>query len=714
MGIKTCVLAVLICDWSLWGALWTGLILLECSGCGLLVLWVHGTLRFTLLHTLTIRLTDGKAQPVLHKWVTALSLLLPLYESGRALILQDSTYDWRPIPDPGMVILNLFSTTVACLSWEAAFPDARVSKKNKQDAKALLMRVVGYFRDDVLHLVAAFFFLILGVVCETFIPQFQGKVIDVLSGQHQISFTYAIGGLALVSLGSSMCSGLRGSMFMWSLSRLNNRIKHMLFRSLLQQDISFFEKEENQPGRLTSRLHSDVDRMGRTVALNVNVLVRSIVKTSLMLWLMLGLSWELTLLTCIEMPLLALIQNKYTTLGQDLKDQVQDCQAEAKELAFQAIKEIQTVRSFRAEKIEWERYNHALDKMYEIKKRKGLFSAIFLLLRRVVSLSIKVAMLFFGRRLLSSGQLTIGSLLTFLLYQKHMLANMREIMFGFGEMVSTVGVIAKVFAFLDRKPQQKEAGDFIPTKLQGRLVFHNVTFSYSSRPDTQALKSVTLELRAGKMTALVGPSGGGKSSCVSMLKMFYEPQEGQILLDGKPLHCYQHHYLHQKMALVSQDPVLFSGSVRYNIEYGLRGCTLEKVIKAAKKANAHGFICDMEKGYDTDVGELGGQLSIGQKQCIAIARALVREPQILILDEATNSLDINMQNQVQAVLAGSAGQTVLIVAHRLETVEKADHIIFMEDGTVVEQGTHQELMARKGRYHRLKEELFAEPNLIKD
>ncbi|KAM4624190.1 antigen peptide transporter 2 [Polymixia lowei] len=705
-GLKTC-LSVLLCDALLWLALLAALVQFECTGCGGIGgLLAFGAVKWALLHTLTLKMSYGKPRYTLYRFVALLCLLPPVFECRWMFMRQTSELYVGRFPEPGMAVLAVVSSSVACMVWELVFPDDGGMKEDKKklQSRVLLMRVVKFFRPDSHYLIAAFAFLILGAICETLIPHYQGMVIDMLRVQIvQTGFFYTIGQLALVSLGSLLFSGMRGSMFMWMLSRVNKKMKHLLFQNLLQQDMRFFE--ENKPGNLSSRLHSDVDRMGRTVAFNANVLVRSTVKTILMLIVMIGLSWELTLLTCIEMPLLAFIQTKYTTYSQELKDQVQDCQAQLKELASQTVGGIKTVRSFNAEKYEMKRYNNALEQMYNIKRSRGIYSAVFLLVRRVVTLGIKVLMLVQGRSLLFSGQLTVGNIVTFFLYRKPMATNMKELLFGFGEMVSTVGVIDKVFSYLDRKPKCKEAGELSPEKLEGRITFQNVTFAYPSTPDKPALKSVSMELCPGKVTALVGPSGGGKTSCVSLLKRLYEPQEGQILLDGQPLHCYKHKYLHQKVALVSQNPVLFSGSVSYNIGYGLQDCTLESVKEAARKANADGLISELEKEYDTDVGECGDRLGDGHKQCIAIARALVRKPQVIILDEATSNLGVDIRHGVvQEVLA--CAKTVLMVAHQLDTVEKADHIIFIEDGEIVEQGTHQELMAKKGRYHRLKEERF--------
>ncbi|XP_051958977.1 antigen peptide transporter 2 isoform X2 [Xyrauchen texanus] len=645
---------LLCCDLVLWACVWTALLWLDGEdSLDLRYLWAFRIISWAVLYSQTTYIADKIVQPLLKRWVALQSFLPAVFDSIAQPLLQGITRGFSPVPDPGMVILSSVTSALIYLVWEVAFPHGGSAKgaKNQKDeeAKALLMRVIHYSRPDYLHLGAAFVFLSLAALFETFIPYCIGKVVDILSGKYQHeNFLWAIGLMALCSLGSSMFSGLRGGMFMCSLSRLNKRIRHMLFQSLMKQEISFFE--ENKPGSLTSRLVSDTDKMGRSVAMNVNVLLRSLVMTCGMLFFMLRLSWQLTLLTCIEMPLLAFIQNSYNNHSQKTSKELQDCNAETAELAYSVIKSMKTVRSFNAEDPEKRSYEQVLDKKLLVLTRKGFYSAVFLLIRRFITVGLKVAMLFQGRNLISSGQLSSGSLLAFVFYQKDMVTNMRQLVYIYGDMLNTVGSAVKVFQLLDRKPQMKEMGNLAPKKLEGKLNFEKVTFSYHSRPDEKALKSVTLELSPGKVTALIGPSGGGKSSCVCLMQRFYEPQEGEVFLDGVPLYRYQHQYLHQKVAMVAQKPVLFSGSVRHNIEYGLQDCTIERVEEAARKANAHDFICMLEEGYDTDVGECGDQLSAGQKQCIAIARALIRNPQILILDEATSDTDYTAQQAVRTSL----------------------------------------------------------------
>lgn len=273
-------------------------------------------------------------------------------------------------------------------------------------------------------------------------------------------------------------------------------------------------------------------------------------------------------------------------------------------------------------------------------------------------------------------------------------------------MLNSVGAAGKVFEYLDRKPEVSSEGTFAPDRLRGHVKFRHVNFAYSSSPDKPVLQDFSLELRPGQMTALVGPSGEGKSTCASLLQRFYEPQSGEILFDNKLLKSYEHRYLHNKIVVVSQEPVLFTGSIKDNIAYGLKDCSQEEIQEAACKANAHDFIKQLEKGYETEVGEGGGQLSKSERQRIAIARALVRQPQVLILDEITSSLDDNSEKKVQQALARCPNQTLMVIAHRLKTIENADQIVVIGNGGVQERGTHHELMDMKGVYYRLREKLY--------
>ncbi|XP_062894960.1 ABC-type oligopeptide transporter ABCB9-like, partial [Mobula hypostoma] len=265
-----------------------------------------------------------------------------------------------------------------------------------------------------------------------------------------------------------------------------------------------------------------------------------------------------------------------------------------------------------------------------------------------------------------------------------------------------VGASEKVFEYMDRRSVMPPVGTLRPTKLKAHIEFKNVTFAYPRQPDLPVLKNVSFEVRSGEVTALVGASAAGKTTCVSLLQRFYQPQSGQILLDGIPIEEYEHKHYHRKVALVSQEPVLFARSVEENIAYGLEDVSAERVANAARDACAHQFVTALRDGYSTDAGEKGGQLSGGQKQRVAIARALIRDPQVLILDDATSCLDNETEHLVhQSVYSRAEGRAVLVIAHRPSTIERADRIVVLEGGKVVEEGTPQQLQEKGSSYHRL-------------
>ncbi|KPP56722.1 ABCB3 protein-like [Scleropages formosus] len=555
-------------------------------------------------------------------------------------------------------------------------------KEKKQKARVLFMRVIHLNKPDYPLLLGAFVFLSAAVLCEMFIPFYTGKVIDILDTQyHWLDFRAAIFFMGLFSITSSLSAGCRGGLFMCAISSFTSRVKVKLFGALVHQEIGFFELTKT--GDLTSRLSTDITLMAHAVALNVNVLLRTLIMTLGMLSLMCSLSWKLTVLMLMETPVTGLLQSIYDAYYQRLSREVQDSMAQANDVASEAVAGVTTVRSFNTEKSESLRYGNKLLDTHNLTMRRDTVRGLYLLLRRLTGMAMQVAMLYYGRRFIQSGQMTTGNLVSFILYQTDLGDNIRTLIYIFGDMLNSVGAAGKVFEYLDRKPQVSTDGILQPDTLRGHVQFHNLTFSYPTRPDRPVLQGFSLELKPGQMTALVGPSGGGKSTCVSLLERFYQPQEGEILLDGQPLQSYQHQYKqlpvpeltgfmeqYLTVAMVGQEPVLFSGSIRDNITYGLKNCPLEKVYEAAQKANAHGFISQLEHGYDTE--------------------------------------NILFVLQIQQALVSCPSQTLLVIAHKLKTVEKADQIVLIDNGTVLEKGTHQELMDRKGSYYRLREKIFTE------
>ncbi|GAA6234397.1 antigen peptide transporter 2-like [Lates japonicus] len=673
-------------------------------------LWLTAALRCSALIAVGL-FSLGDLRPLLIRLITAHSLLPAVFGTGtKALYHEESQCGQVAGMHCWMVCTG--ASLAAALFWEITIPDsdeAAAGKENKQKARELFMRVVRLYRPYYHMLCGGFVFLSLAVICEMFIPFYTGRVIDILGGQYQQNeFIAALLFMGLYSVGSSVSAGCRGGLLLCTISAFTCKVKVMLFGALTKQEIGFFETIKT--GEITSRLSRDTTLTGRTVCLNVNVLLRTFIKTMGMISLMMNLSWKLTFLVLMETPITGLIQNVYDTHYQRLSLAVQDSMALANEAANEVVSSIRVVRSFNTEKHEACRYDAQLMDKHTLKTRRDTVRAVYLLTRRLTGLGMQVVMLYYGRLFIRSGQMTTGNLVSFILYQSNLGQNIRTLTYIFGDMLNSVGAAGKVFEYLDRKPQVSTDGKLKPDQLTGHVRFHSLNFTYPSNPNKMVLQDFSLELKPGQMTALVGPSGEGKSTCVSLLERFYEPQEGEILLDNEPLKSYDHQFLHKKVAVVSQDPVLFSGTIRDNIAYGLPDCSLDEIQEAARKAYAHDFIRQLEKGYDTEVGEGGGQLSKSEKQQIAIARALVRQPQVLILDEITSSLDTESENKVQQALAACPNQTLLVIAHKLKTVEKADQIVVIGGGRVEEKGTHQELMNMKGSYYKLVEKLFTEGN----
>uniref|UniRef100_A0A8C9QCZ4 ABC-type oligopeptide transporter ABCB9 n=1 Tax=Spermophilus dauricus TaxID=99837 RepID=A0A8C9QCZ4_SPEDA len=651
-------------------------------------LWAACLYRSCLLLGATIGVAKNSAlgpRRLRASWVviTLVCLLVGIYAMVKLLLFSEVR---RPIRDPwfwALFVWTYVSLAASFLLWwllstvrpeaEALEPGAATEAEGfhretrpaaEQASGATLQKLLSYTKPDVAFLVAASFFLI------------------------------------MAALGNSFAAGIRGGIFTLIFARLNIRLRNCLFRSLVSQETSFFD--ENRTGDLISRLTSDTTMVSDLVSQNINIFLRNTVKVTGVVVFMFSLSWQLSLVTFMGFPIIMMVSNIYGKYYKRLSKEVQSALARASNTAEETISAMKTVRSFANEEEEAEVYLRKLQQVYKLNRKEAAAYMYYVWGSGLTLLVVQVSILYYGGHLVISGQMTSGNLIAFIIYEFVLGDCMESVGSVYSGLMQGVGAAEKVFEFIDRQPTMVHDGDLAPDHLEGRVDFENVTFTYRTRPHTQVLQNVSFSLSPGKVTALVGPSGSGKSSCVNILENFYPLQGGRVLLDGKPIGAYDHKYLHRVISLVSQEPVLFARSITDNISYGLSTVPFEMVVEAAQKANAHGFIMELQDGYSTETGEKGAQLSGGQKQRVAMARALVRNPPVLILDEATSALDAESEYLIQQAIHGNLQKhTVLIIAHRLSTVEKAHLIVVLDKGRVVQQGTHQQLLAQGGLYAKL-------------
>uniref|UniRef100_A0AAX7TSN8 Mitochondrial potassium channel ATP-binding subunit n=1 Tax=Astatotilapia calliptera TaxID=8154 RepID=A0AAX7TSN8_ASTCA len=414
------------------------------------------------------------------------------------------------------------------------------------------------------------------------------------------------------------------------------------------------------------------------------------------------ISPKLTGLTVLVLPCLvgagALIGSFLRRLSRLAQEQV----AKATGVADEALGNVRTVKAFAMEERELQLYAYEVDKSCEMNENLGTGIAIFQGLSNIALNCIVLGTIFAGGTLISSNEMSPGDLMSFLVASQTVQRSLASISILFGQVVRGMSSGARVFEYLALQPTiPLSGGGRIPYhSLTGRVDFMNVSFSYPTRPGHQVLQRFSLTLPPSKTVAIVGESGGGKSTVASLLERFYDPTSGVVMLDGLDIRTLDLCWLRsQVIGFINQEPVLFGSSVMENIRFGKPEATDAEVINAAKQANAHGFITGFPDGYNTVVGERGVTLSGGQKQRIAISRALIKNPSILVLDEATSALDAESERVVQEALdRATRGRTVLIIAHRLSTIQRADLICVMSNGRIVEAGTHVELLSKGGYY----------------
>ncbi|KAM6994741.1 antigen peptide transporter 1 [Tautogolabrus adspersus] len=601
------------------------------------------------------------------------------------------------------------------LSWGRYFSSlwtGGASEKPQDDTSSSLKRLLGYMKPYLGRFVAVLFLVLFSSYGEMAIPQYTGRVADwILNEEAPDAFTEAIRTMTLLTIGSAVLEFFCDLMYNITMSLVHTLVQKDVFQTVIKQEIAYFD--ENPTGELVSRITTDTNDMSEALSEKLSLLMWYSGRFGFLLYFMVSQSWKMTLLTCMGLPIIWVIPKLTGSFHQKIAAKVQASLAKANQVATETFSCMKTVRSFANEDGETERYRRQLDDTYALNKQEAAAYAASTWANSMTTLALKVCILYYGGTLVTRGTVSSGDLVSFVLYELQFASAVEAVMRYYPEVRKAIGGSEKIFEILDRKPKVPEDGTLAPERLEGHIQFQNVSFSYPKKEDKSndksddksndksnpVLKDVSLDIKPGQITALVGLNRSGKSTCVKLLERFYQPKEGQILLDGEPLQNYKDQYLHDKIAVVSQDCVLFARSVRENIKYGLEDASDEDMYRAAKRASAHDFIMELSSGYETDAGEKGGQVSGGQKQRIAIARAVIRCPKILILDNATSDLDPENEYQVhQALLNQTKDCTVLLISNKMSVVEKANHIIVLNEGMVEEEGSHAELLEKDGFY----------------
>lgn len=536
-------------------------------------------------------------------------------------------------------------------------------------------------------------------------PMLVGKMIDAIQGGGGTAVVnqYALWMMAIfVFVGIS--TFLRSYLFTVSGERIVTRLQTQLFAKLLDQDIAFFD--QRRTGELINRLTSDATVLQKAVTVNVSMGLRFLLSAIGAIAVLVWTSWKLALLMLSIVPVIAVGAGWYGRILRNTSREVQDCFATANSVAEESISGIRTVRSFAREDLEKQRYASAIEQAFEKAKTRAWIGAWFSGLIAFAGFGAIVAVLWYGGQLLANNEIQFGELTSFMLYTFTVAFSLGALSGLYEDFAKAIGASDRVFELLEKEVDMKEGSTELET-IAGHISFQDVHFSYPSRPDLQVLQGFSMEIHPNQVIALVGQSGSGKSTVAALLSRFYDIQQGNILLDGVNIREFSLNWLREQIAVVRQEPILFATSIRENILYGKPSATEEEIIEAAKAANAHQFILEFPEGYETIVGERGVRLSGGQKQRIAIARALLKDPKFLILDEATSALDVESEHLVQEALERlMQGRSSLVIAHRLSTIQHADTVVVLSQGKVVESGSHTELIAQKGVYHRLVEKQF--------
>jgi len=480
--------------------------------------------------------------------------------------------------------------------------------------------------------------------------------------------------------------------------RVTADMRVLIYEHLQELSLRFYA--DHRVGELVSRVTNDVMVVQSALTGNLMFLIQQVVILVAGATILLLMNPRLTLLILLVVPIIAGIAQFFGNRIKRMSTKVQEQLAHVTTILQETLAGIQVVKSFVREDYETARFTLGVQGAFAAAMERTTTRSVFMPLISFAAFGALALVLWYGGREVIEGALSAGALVAYLLYAVLIASPIQSLTTIYSQFQEMLGAAHRIFELLDARTDIIELPGSPPLPaVEGRVTYEDVVFTYDTR--IAVLNGVSLTAEPGQVTALVGPSGSGKTTLVSLLPRFYDPNKGAIRIDGHDIRSVQIRSLRDQIGIVPQDTLLFGGSIRENIAYGRLEATEEEIVAAAMAANAHDFIMRLPAGYDTQVGERGMNLSLGQRQRISIARAILKNPRILILDEATSSLDSESEAQVQEALERlMENRTTFVIAHRLSTIHRADQILVLNDGRIVERGTHEELMARENGLYR--------------
>ncbi len=579
-------------------------------------------------------------------------------------------------------------------------PGRPATIEKAQNPRQAMLRLLFYLKPYKLAMGLVLSMVLIYTLLGLLGPYLMGQAIDKFIGGKSLA---GLERYALYMLGAYLATNLFTAVANWIMARTSQdalkQLRRDLFQHLQTFSIGFFDT--HPAGGLMSRLTNDIDAINQAVSQNVTSLIASVLSMGGILITMFVLNSWLALATLLVVPIMFWFTEfvaKYTRKG---FRELQKYLGELNGVAEESISGEKVIKAFRRNESVIEAFRKQNQAVYQAGIYANTYALLIMPLTNVLGNFFVIVLAGLGGWLALQNLVSVGMIATFINYGQNFVQPLRQLANMYNSIQAALAGAERVFEIIDTRPETPDIADPLPLEtIAGNVRFDGVSFGY--RPDVPVIKNMSLEAKAGQIIALVGPTGAGKTTIINLLTRFYEIEGGKITIDGKDIREVRKADLRRKLGLVLQDTFLFADTVMENIRYGRLEATDEECIQAAKMADADHFIRQLPQGYQTNLSERAANLSQGQRQLLAIARAILADPAILILDEATSSVDTRTEARIQkSLLRLMEGRTSFVIAHRLSTIRDADNVIVINDGEIVEQGNHQQLLDKRGFYHHL-------------